>query len=316
MKDEVQLFLDLLVEGFPAVETMDPLEVRALVAERVRPWPDPAPLVATEDRELDVLGGRIGARIYRPRRAAPLLPGVVFLHGGGFVMCSIDSHDGFSREMAAQLGAVVVSVDYRLAPEHRAPVAAMDALAGYRWVAENAAELGIDPVRIAVAGDSAGGNLAAVVAQQAAKDAVPPCAQVLLYPVLDPTCDTPSHHTYATGHYNTRAAMQWYWRQYLGGGDLPDPPELVAPQAASSLAGLPPAVVVTAGRDPLADEGTRYAVALERSGVLARHRHYPDLFHGFLTIAALGAAMSARRLLWQDLEPLLSPAPRSTRSPA
>jgi acetyl esterase len=137
---------------------------------------------------------------------------------------------------------------------------------------------------------------------------------VLIYPVVEPDFSTPSYQAYATGHVNTSAAMQWYWQQYLGGADLPEPAWHVAPIRAESLAGLPPAVVVTAGRDPLCSEGERYVAALREAGVRVRHRHYPELFHGFLTMAAFGPAVSARDLLWSDVAPLVASDPE--RDPA
>ena len=238
---------------------------------------------------------------------------MVFLHGGGFVFCSIESHDGFCRTMSRALGAVVVSVDYRLAPEHPAPAAADDALAALRWVHEGAARLGVDPRRVAVAGDSAGGNLAAVTALRARDAGLALAGQVLLYPVIEPDFESESYRRYATGHFNTRAAMEWYWTQYLGGHPtataLPDPPEHVVPSRARRLSDLAPSVVVTAGRDPLSSEGCRYAGLLRDAGVPVRHRHYPDLFHGFATIGPFPAAAAARELLWHDVRRLLAPAP-------
>ena len=162
----------------------------------------------------------------------------MFLHGGGFVLCDIESHDGFCRTMAARTATVVVSVDYRLAPEHRAPAAAEDAYAAFDWVARNASELGIDPRRIAVAGDSAGGNLAAVASILCReRRTAPPAAQILLYPVIDPRCDSASHRERATGYFTTHAALQWYWGQYLHGSELPEPAYLVAPGFAEHAIG-------------------------------------------------------------------------------
>ncbi|WP_367650423.1 alpha/beta hydrolase [Nocardioides sp. zg-DK7169] len=308
---EVARLLAVLEEGFPPVHLMSGPEARAAVAARAVAPDNLDDVRATEDHRVPTEGGDLRVRVYRPWDDAGPRPAVVFLHGGGFVFCSIESHDGFCRTMSRALGAVVVSVDYRLAPEHPAPAAADDALTALRWVHEGAAGLGVDPRRVAVAGDSAGGNLAAVTALRARDhEDLPLAAQVLLYPVVEPDFESESYRHYATGHFNTRAAMEWYWRQYLGGDPattpLPGPPEHVVPTRAASLAGLAPAVVVTAGRDPLASEGRRYAGLLGEAGVRVRHRHFPDLFHGFATIGPFPAAASARELLWHDLRALLA----------
>jgi acetyl esterase len=175
--------------------------------------------------------------------------------------------------------------------------------------------LGIDPARTMVAGDSAGGNLAAVVAILCRDRRVtPPAAQLLMYPAIDPTFDTDSYDRYATGYFNTRAAMQWYWHQYLGAQTLFDPPYLVAPARADTHAGLAPAVIVTAGLDPLHSEGCDYARRLRDAGVPVVHRDFPGLFHGFMTIQAFPPAASARHLVFADLRESLYPADRSAVS--
>lgn len=306
---EVADLLAALNAGFPAVEEMAAAQARAAVAARSQPAPDPGIVAGTEDRVIPAPHGTLPVRLYFPHDlAGEPAPIVVFLHGGGFVFCDIDSHDGFCREMAAGTGAIVLSVGYRLAPEHRAPAAVHDAYTALCWAAENAAGFGGDPRRLAVAGDSAGGNLAAVACLVARESGGPaPAAQVLIYPVIDPACDTDSHRDYATGYFNTRAAMEWYWRQYLPERSAVVPEHHVAPLRAPSLAGLPPAVVVTAGLDPLRDEGHSYAEALARAGVSVVHRRYNGLFHGFATILPLRAAQSARTLLWQDMRALLDP---------
>jgi acetyl esterase/lipase len=307
MNAVVSAMLRALDEGFPAVERMTGPEARAAVAARRQSDPNPAQVDGIVDREIDGPGGQLPIRIYRPHRASGAA--VVFCHGGGFVLCDIDSHDGFCRAMAANTSAVVVSVGYRLAPEHPAPAAAEDAVAAFRWVVAHAAELGVDPGRVAVAGDSAGGNLAAVTAVQCHASGGPmPMAQVLLYPVIDPTFDTESYRIRAEGYFNTRAAMQWYWRQYLGGTSLPEPAWLVAPARADSHAGLPPAVIVTAELDPLHSEGVAYAHQLRAAGVPVLHRDFPGLFHGFLTMMPFAPAAAARELLWADLRELLATA--------
>ncbi len=307
MDDGVAAMLRTLNDAFPAVEHMSARDARAAVEARRQPVSNLGDASA-QDLYLDVAGGSIPVRIYRPRGADETpRPGVVFLHGGGFVLCDIESHDGFCRAMASHTCSVVVSVGYRLAPEHRAPTAAEDAYAAFDWVARHATELGVDPQRIAVGGDSAGGNLAAVAAILCReRGTAPPAAQILLYPVIDPACDTASHRRRATGYFTTHAAMQWYWCQYLGGATLPEPAYLVAPGRAATLAGLPTAILVTGTLDPLHDEGAGYARRLRAAGVPVVHRDFRGLFHGFLTMLDFPPAASGRDLLWSDMRRLLS----------
>jgi len=307
MDDGVAAMLRTLNDAFPAVETMAAAEARAVVAAR-RQTVFNVDDAAAEDRVVHTTVGAIPVRIYRPSGADDALrPGVVFYHGGGFVLCDTESHDGFCRAMSRHTDSVVVSVGYRLAPEHPAPAAAMDAFAAFEGVAGAAAELGVDSHRIAVAGDSAGGNLAAVTAILCRERAAArPAAQILLYPVIDPACDTTSHRRRATGYVTTHAALQWYWRQYLGETNMPDPAYLVAPCRADSLADLPPAVVVTASLDPLHDEGVGYARRLRSDGVSVVHRDFRGLFHGFLTMLDFPPAIAGRRLLWSDVNDVLA----------
>lgn len=307
MDDGVAPMLRTLNDAFPAVELMSARDARAAVAGRRQPVPNLDDATA-EDLMVDTAGGLLPVRIYRPHGAADALrPGVVFLHGGGFVLCDIESHDGFCRAMAAHTDSVVASVGYRLAPEARAPAAAEDAYGAFDWVVRHAVELGVDPQRVAVAGDSAGGNLAAVASILCRERGTPlPAAQVLLYPVIDPACDTASHRRRATGYFTTRAALQWYWHQYLGGSELPEPAHLVAPLRADTLAGLPPAIVVTATLDPLHDEGGEYARRLRAVGVPVVHRDFRGLFHGFLTMLDFPPAVAGRELLWSDMRRQLS----------
>ncbi len=218
MDDGVQAMLHELNAGFPRVETMSPTAARAAVAQRRMPANNIDDVRTTIDHSIPGPAGAIPVRIYHPHgeqfgdRA-----GIVFCHGGGFVFCDIESHDGFCRALARGSQAVVVSVDYRLAPEHPAPAAAVDAFAAFCWVIDHAGGLGIDATRTAVAGDSAGGNLAAVTAILCRDRGVArPAAQLLLYPAIDPSFETDSYHRYGTGYFNTAAAMRWYWHQYLG----------------------------------------------------------------------------------------------------
>jgi len=264
------------------------------------------PELRVQDRSIDSPDGPVNIRIYWPPTNHDAPPVVVFFHGGGFVVGDLDTHDGTCRQHAVGASAVVVSVEYRLAPEHPAPAAALDAFAVFCWVVEHATELGIDPERTAVAGDSAGGNLAAVTAILCRERAVTqPAAQLLLYPAIDPSFETDSYRRYGTGYFNTRASMQWYWRQYLSGETVFDPPYLVAPARADSHAGLAPAVIATAGLDPLHSEGIQYAHRLRSAGVPVVHRDFPGLFHGFMTIQSFAPASSALDLVCHDLRPLL-----------
>lgn len=307
MDDGVLAFMRAMNEGFPAVETMTAPEARAVIVSRRLPIENFDDVASADDRLIPGPAGDLPVRIYDPHGESSARPAVVFCHGGGFVLCDLESHDGFCRAMARHTESVVISVDYRLAPEHLAPAAAQDVFAAFCWVVAHAAELGVNAERVLIAGDSAGGNLAAVTALQCREHCGPmPAGQVLIYPVIDPTFDTSSYQAYASGYVNTPAAMQWFWEQYLGGSALPSPAHLAAPGRAASHAGLPPAVVVTAGLDVLQSEGAAYAEKLRAAKVPVVHRDYPGLFHGFVTIMPFGAGASARELLWGDMRGLLA----------
>ncbi|RDH76823.1 alpha/beta hydrolase [Mycolicibacterium moriokaense] len=304
MDDGVAAYMRTLNDGFPAVETMGAAEGRAAVAARRLPVANLDDVATADDR---LLRGDLRVRVYRPHGDGGSRPAVVFAHGGGFVVCDLDTHDSFCRAMSRHTGSVVVSVDYRLAPEHRAPAAAEDVFAAWCWVTEHADDLGVDALRVLIAGDSAGGNLAAVTALMCReRGAAMPAGQVLIYPVIDPSFDTESYRRYASGYVNTLSAMRWYWRQYLGGDALPSPAYAVAPARADSHIGLPPAVVVTAAFDVLHSEGVSYAQLLRAANVPVVHRDYPGLFHGFVTIMPFAAGAAARELLWADMRRLVS----------
>lgn len=307
---QVAELLPVLTAGFPRVETMTGAQARAAIRARLQPAADPEPCTVG-DRTLAGPGGDIPVRVYRPAEGPDAaLPVVVFAHGGGFVFCDLDSHDGLCRAMTNGLGAVVVSVDYRLAPESPWPAAADDVYALTAWVAGNAGELGADPARLVVAGDSAGGNLAAVTAVMARDRGGPAiAAQALLYPVIAADFSTASYRRFGEGFYNTAAAMAWYWDQYLP--RAADRTHRYASPIQDGCVGLPPAVVVTAGCDPLCSEGEAYAQALAAAGVATTHRGYPGAIHGFLTMPVLTLAQRARRALWEDIAGLLA-APQRT----
>jgi acetyl esterase len=256
--------------------------------------------VETTDRTVDRPdeAGEIPVRLYRPPDLDEPAPALVFAHGGGFVLGTLDSADDLARRLAATTGSVVVSVDYRLAPEHPCPAGVADVATVVEWTAESADELGVDPAGVGVAGSSAGANLAAMAVRRA--DAAVDLA-VLFYPMLDPTLGGGSHAEHADAPLLTRADLDWFWRLYRDDGTIPvDDPRLspLSGTVPSSPADSPPTVVVTAGCDPLRDDGARYADALADAGVPVERLHYSGAPHGFLSLAdAVPAAADA----WDDL---------------
>ena len=300
---QVAALIDTLDAGFPAVHTMTGAEARAAIRSRFVPNPAPEPVAEVCDLRVGVDGGSVAIRVYRPDAPGPL-PVLVYAHGGGFVFCDVDSHDGLCRSLANLIPAVVVSVDYRLAPEHAWPTAAEDVYAVTSWVADHAADLGGDPARVVVGGDSAGGNLAAVTAVMARDRGGPDlAAQLLLYPVIAADFDTESYRLFGSGFYNPRTALQWYWDQYV-----PEAADRGHPYAAplnAALTGLPPAVIVLAGHDPLRDEGIAYADALATAGVTTVRCPFEGGIHGFMTMPMLDIAHTARRQASSELAELL-----------
>ncbi|WP_174188498.1 alpha/beta hydrolase [Nocardia barduliensis] len=316
---EARAIVDAAAAVFPALgtEVLDATEARRLLAARPAPAVEPIPVARVWERRIPGPPGapEVRIRIYRPDSALRPAPVVVFCHGGGFVICSLDSHDQFCRAVAAGADAIVVSVDYRQAPEHRFPAAAEDAYAALCWVADHAEALGGDPARLVVAGDSAGGNLAAVTALMARDRGGPGIArQLLLYPMLDPACATESYRANADGYFTTAAHLRWYWSQYLGAHDGAHP---YANPLDADLSGLPQAFVVTAEFDPLRDEGESYGQRLRRAGVAAEIHRYDGMFHGFMSMAghlpeairATAATCSAIRAAYARNDP----APRTAR---
>ena len=260
--------------------------------------------------------GSLRARIYRPD-ADGELPTIVFFHGGGFVIGDLDTHDNQCRTLCHDAGAVVLSVDYRLAPEAPFPAAVEDCFAATRWAAEHVAELGGDAQRIAVAGDSAGGNLAAVVAQMAARRGRPraggPAPHLSGHGLR--RCEYPSETENGEGYFLTRADMAWFAGHYVAGEDPANP--RLSPLRAPDLSGLPPAVVATAEYDPLRDQGDAYADALEQAGVPVVKRRYDGLIHGFFDLSALSpAAAAAVHEIGADLRGLLERRPAGVETPA
>ena len=261
-------------------------ELRQQLRTMVTLMDEPAPALARiENVRIPGPAGDIPARVYSARAAGgALMPAVVYFHGGGWVQGDLETHHGLCARLAQHAGALVVAVDYRLAPEHKFPAAVEDCLAAYTWLRAHGRELGADPARVAVAGDSAGGNLSAVVSQLAAAGKVPvPTCQALIYPAVDFSFETDSHRDMVDGHVIPRDRVLWYMEQYLR--SEADKADLRAsPLRAPSLAGQPPAMIVTAGFDPLRDEGRAYAERLRGAGVDVVYREYPGQIHAFVSL--------------------------------
>ncbi|MEV4891687.1 alpha/beta hydrolase [Nonomuraea sp. NPDC055795] len=289
--ESTRMVIDVLTGVFPKIgtEVFDAEEARRILAGAPAMAAEPYPVGGVEDR----MAGEVPVRVYRPEGDGPH-PVVVYFHGGGFTLCTLDTHDGICRTLCAGARAIVVSVDYRLAPEHPYPAAVEDAYAATAWVHEHAAELGGDAARIAVAGDSAGGNLAAVTCLKARDSGQgPPIRfQLLVYPVTDSAMDTPSHDENGEGYFLTNAHMRWYWDNYQP--DLARRAEPYCSPIRADAHGLPPAMVITAEHDPLRDEGEAYADKLRAAGGEARTLRFEGMFHGFFGMDAfLPAAKSA-----------------------
>lgn len=236
-------------------------------------------------RDIDLAGaaGTIAGRLYRPSRCGPNAPLLVFYHGGGYVIGSLDSHDGVCRALADRAGCVIISVDYRLAPQHPAPAAVDDAVAAFRDIVARSPDFDIDPARIAVGGDSADGNLATGVAQQTRNDTVSPCFQLLIYPDTDQAYERESRQTYAEGFFLEKISIDWSRNHYV-----PEPMDLKDPRISpiyGDVAGIAPALVITGGFDPLRDEGEAYAEAVQAAGVPVELRRLPSMIHGFINFA-------------------------------
>ena len=261
-------------------------ELRQQLRTMVALMDEPAPSgVRTADVSIPGPARPIPARVYNaPGLVGQPRPLVAYFHGGGWVQGDLETHHGLCARVALRSGAIVVAIDYRLAPEHKFPAAVDDCMAAYTWLRQHGEEVGGDRTRVAVAGDSAGGNLAAVISQLSVRSAVPtPTCQVLIYPATDFTLDTPSHRELADGHIIPRDRIVWYSEQYLR-NEAERRDVRVSPVLARDLTGQPPALVITAGFDPLRDEGHAYAERLRAAGVRVIDREYPGQIHAFVSL--------------------------------
>ena len=289
---QAQVVLDMMAAtGFKLVG--DPIAVREMLA--LTPRPQGEPVASVEDRAITANGAQIPLRIYRPEGGPAVTPALVWFHGGGWVIGSLDGSDFGCRIMANASGCTVISVDYRLAPEYKFPTAVDDCLAVTKWVAENGPELGVDGARIAVGGDSAGGNLAAVVSQLARDGGGPAIAsQALVYPVTNYDFSTASYRDNAEGYLLERDSMEWFWGHYLR-SEADGASTKASPLRHTNLAGLPPAIVLTAEFDPLRDEGEAYAERMRAAGVPVEARRYDGQIHGFFANPAIDDGSEAAR---------------------
>ncbi|MBN43000.1 MAG: lipase [Alphaproteobacteria bacterium] len=279
-----------VASGARPTHELSPEEARAQMEQMSKARDvERTPVRMVADTVIDGPGGNLTLRFYWPEvEQTDLSPAIMFFHGGGHVIGSLNSHDQVARNLCADTGYLVVSVDYRMGPENKFPAAPEDCYAATKWVAENTRQLAVDPERIAVAGDSAGGNLAAVVAMMARDAGGPQIAfQLLVYPVAEYSFNTQSYATYADGFgILTAAGMEWFRNHYLNG--LEDRADWrAAPLCADDFSSLPPALVITAEYDVLHDEGAALAAAFEAAGVTVEHRDFPGMIHGFYSFASL-----------------------------
>ena len=305
LDSRTQWLLQLLARnGQPPIEKSTVAEARTNYdAFMLQMGGSAQPIGEIVDRIVDLSGAMAGdaparrtrVRVYRPAgTVARLLPAILYFHGGGWVMGSLEGYDLVYRYFCARTGCAVVAIDYRLAPEHKFPAAIDDAVAAFRWLAADAVALGIDPARIVIAGDSAGGNIAAAAARLLRDEPRPPCLQWLMFPATDLAFDSASYKSCGEGFFVSRAAMEWFRGHYLN-----DPAEIDDPRAsplrAADLSGSAPALVFTNGIDPLRDEGQAYADRLTAAGVKTVHREFESLIHGF--IGMRGALQAAARAM-------------------
>lgn len=286
--DAAAVYKAFLEAKRPPYENGTPAEAREMyMAARFATNPEPPQLESARPLSIPAPHGSIPARIYTPKRlrqTAGLAPCLVFFHGGGFVIGNLDSHDVACRQLAHEGELIVISVDYRLAPEHKFPAAPEDAIAATKWVAANAQQLGVDAAQLFVGGDSAGGNLAAVTAIAVRETGPKLAGQVLIYPATDFAMNHASHREPETSLLLTHSVIKWFIDHYMGDADRND---WRASPVRAKLEGLPPAYVLVAGADPLRDEGNEYAERLTQAGVAVTYRFFPGQFHGFFTMGKL-----------------------------
>ena len=271
--------------GLPAYQDLTPSEARAQMLALAPPVDPLLAVERVEERRIPGPAGEIPIRLYYPAGARPCAA-LLYFHGGGWVIGDLNTHHGFCHALAKTSGCLVVSVDYRLAPEHRYPAAVEDAYAAICWVAENSDDIPADPNRLAVVGDSAGGHLATVVTLMARDRKGPRIdLQVLIYPITDCNFDTPSYIENEDGYMLTRDLMKWFWHHFVANdADLNDP--YVSPLRAEILSKIPPALIITAEHDPLRDEGEAYGKRLQEAGVSVSLSRYQGMIHGFIRMTA------------------------------
>jgi acetyl esterase len=287
LEPQAQAFLEqLAATGATPLHELSVEQARQVIVTLFGTQGDPEPVGAVQDCTIPGAAGEMSARIYRPHGTGSF-PVLVYFHGGGWVIGNLEAYDATCRALTKAAGCLVVAMEYRLAPEHKFPAAPEDCYAATQWVAANAASLGSDPTRIAVGGDSAGGNLAAVVAQMTHDRGGPAlCYQLLVYPVTDYSFGTPSYRENAEGYLLTKDAMAWFWNHYLPSAAEGRHP-MASPLRAANLNGLPPAFVLTAEFDPLRDEGEAYAARLRNAGVAVTLKRYHGMMHGFFSLGAV-----------------------------
>jgi acetyl esterase len=284
---QAQAFLEqLAAAGAPPLHELSVEEARQVIVQLFGTQGDPEPVGAVQDRTIPGAAGEMPTRIYTPSGTGPF-PVLVYFHGGGWAIGNLEAYDATCRALSNAAGCIVVAMEYRLAPEYKFPAAPEDCYAATRWVAANATTIGGDPARLAIGGDSAGGNLTAVVAHMARDHSGPALRyQLLVYPVTDYHFDTASYKENAEGYLLTKDAMVWFWNHYLrSAADGANP--LASPLRAVSLQGLPPAMVLTAEFDPLRDEGEAYAARLQEAGVPVTLKRYEGMIHGFFSLGAV-----------------------------
>lgn len=281
---QVKTALEQMAAAGPPLHHLSPAEARKAIEAMRATKGEPEHVAKIEDRTFRGPAGNLPVRIYMPDGRGPF-PVLVYFHGGGWVVGSIETVDASCRSLANLTGCIVASADYRLAPEHKFPAAADDAYAAVRWAALHAASFHGDPARIAVGGESAGANLAAVAALMAQdRGSTPLVLQLLMYPVLDYSFGRPSHKENGEGYFLTTEMMQWFWRQYLN-GDADGESHLASPLRARFLSGVAPAAIFTAEFDPLRDEGAAYAARLREANVPVTYKCCEGLIHGFMGMA-------------------------------